>query len=315
MNKTISMMLLLPLLTSPILQAEQPPKPQLESIATLLQKSEAHTLFQYFLQEVALDAHISREEQEAKIQEFKTVSRDLSPEVASVLTTLLLEETRTRIVDMLQNAALEESEIEAYLTSHDKAIQRVQNMDVETARQMLFFVAELKIHRQYVYEMGIALRAPAKQLLRHDLCKLSAEQFEAYVRYFRGGRLESDKAAFLAAWEIHQHEEHHYESYREKGYIDNFSDERLQNNMLEATADWLAATKQRGGGPLPDRLVNVLPKAKPHPRLIPFLRNGLKAAHAFYLETATDPDSDSIFKDLPCWNSEVEEVFKTLEQS
>ena len=189
-------------------------------------------------------------------------------------------------------------------------------MNVETARQMLFFVAELKIHRQYVYEFGVALGAPAKQLLRHDLCKLSAEQFEAYVRYFRGGRLESDKAAFLAAWRIHQHEEHHLESYRKKkGYIDNFSDERLQNNMLEATADMLAATKQRGGGFLTDWLVNVFPKSNPHPRLIPFLRNGLKAAHEFYLESTVHSDSDSIFKDLPSWNSEVEEVFKKLASS
>ena len=59
--------------------------------------------------------------------------------------------------------------------------------------------------------------------------------------------------------------------------------------MLEATADWLAATKQRGGGPLTDRLVNVLPKSKPHPRLIPFLRNGLKAAHELYLEIPLIP--------------------------
>ncbi len=285
----------------------------LGAIVALLQKSEqvqAQALFQYFLNELELDAQMSREEQDEKIQEFKTVSRDLSPEVASVLIPLLLEETRTRIIDMLQNAGLEESEIKAYLADNDKAIQRVQNMDVETARQMLFFVAELKIHRQYVYEFGITLGAPAKQLLRHDLCKLSAEQFEAYVRYFRGGRLESDKAAYLAAWEIHQHEEHHLESYRkEEGYIDHFSDERLQKNMLETTADMLAATKQRGGGSLTDWLINVFPKSNPHPRLIPFLRKGLQAAHEFYLESS---DSDSLFKDLPCWNSEIEEMFRKL---
>lgn len=53
---------------------------------------------------------------------------------------------------------------------------------------MLFFVAELKIHRQYVYDFGIALGCPAKQLLRHDLCKLDIEQIEGYARYFRAGR-------------------------------------------------------------------------------------------------------------------------------
>jgi hypothetical protein len=293
-------------------------KHQLAAPPALLQKPEetqAQALFQYFLNEVELDAQLSREEQDAKIQEFKALNKGLSSEVASLLTTLLLEETQTRIIHMLQHAGLDEPEIHAHLADNAEAIQGVQNMDVETARQMLFFVAELKIHRQYVYEFGVALGAPPKQLLHHDLCKLSAEQFEGYVRYFRGGRLESDKAALLAAWAIHQQEEHHYESYRKKGYIDHFSDERLQNNMLEATADWLAATKQRGGGPLTDRLVNVLPKTKPHPRLIPFLRNGLKAAHDFYLESMAHPDSDSLFKDLPCWNSEVEEVFKNLQDS
>ncbi|HSW72536.1 MAG TPA: hypothetical protein VLG44_03910 [Chlamydiales bacterium] len=121
------------------------------TIAALIQKpDQAQALFHYFLNEIELDAQISREEQDAKIQEFKTLTKDLSPEVASVLTTLLLEETRTRIIDILQNAGLEEPEIKAYLADNDQAVQRVQNMDVETARQMLFFVAELKIHRQYV---------------------------------------------------------------------------------------------------------------------------------------------------------------------
>ena len=167
MDQKISVLLALPLLASPITLPANTPKAASSTISTeicssqrasirrmkhqlaatpaLLQKSEqvqAQALFQYFLNEVELDAQISREEQDEKIQEFKTLSRDLSPEVASVLTPLLLEETRTRIIDILQNAGLEESEIKAYLADHDKAIQKVQNMDVETARQMLFFVAE-----------------------------------------------------------------------------------------------------------------------------------------------------------------------------
>jgi len=341
MDQKISTLLALPLLASPLTLPAKAPKASSSTISTeitpsqrasirrmkhllssapsFVQKSEqvqAQALFAYFLNEVELDAQLSRKEQDDKIPVFKTLSKGLSPEVASVLTTLLLEETRIRVIDILQNACLDESEIQAHLADYDEGIQRVQNMDVETARQMLFFVAELKIHRQYVYEFGMALGAPAEQLLHHDLCKLSADQFEGYVRYFRGGRLESDKAGFLAAWEIHQHEEHHLESYRkEEGYIDNFSDERLQNNMLETTADMLAATKQRGGGLLTDWLVNVFAKSNPHPRLIPFLRNGLKAAHEFYLESTTHADSDSLFKDLPSWNSEVEEVFKRLAPS
>jgi hypothetical protein len=274
---------------------------------------EAQSLFQYFLDELAQDAFITHEKQHEKVQEFKTLAESLSQEVASILTSLLLEETRVRIIDILRNAALDECEIEAHLTDNKEALLRVQNMDVETARQMLFFVAELKIHRQYIYEFGVALGCPEKQLLRHDLCKLSKEQFEAYVCYFRGGRQEIDKLAFLAAWEIHQHEEHHLESYsKEECHFDSFSEEQLRNNMLEATADMLAATKQRGGGPLTDWLVNVFPKSNPHPRLIPFLENGLRKAHVFYLESTKNSDSDSIFKCLPCWNSEVEEVFSKL---
>lgn len=274
-------------------------------------QTQAQTLFQYFLDEVALDAFITRERQDEKVQEFKILAENLTPEVASILTNLLLEETHVRIIEILQDARLDELEIEEHLADNEEAILRIQNMDVETARQMLFFVAELKIHRQYIYEFGIALGAPEKQLLRHDLCKLHAEQFEAYVRYFRGGRQECDKSAFFNAWAIHQHEEHHLESYS-KDNIDNFSDEHLQNNMLEATADMLAATKQRGGGLLTDWLVNVFSKTNPHPRLIPFLGNGLRKAHAFYLESVKNSDSDSIFKGLPCWNNETEEVFRKL---
>jgi hypothetical protein len=97
--------------------------PGLGAITSLLQKSEqveAQALFQYFLDEVELDAQISCREQDEKIQEFKKLSRSLSPEIALALTTLLLEETRIRIIDILQNACLEESEIKAYLIVSSK---------------------------------------------------------------------------------------------------------------------------------------------------------------------------------------------------
>lgn len=297
---------------APTAHAQQMVTPFLLSPAEI----EAQSLFQYFLREVELDTVISHEEQNQKVQEFKLLAESLSPEVASVLTRLLLEETRARILDILQHAGLSDLEIEAYLADNDQAILQVQNMNVETARQMLFFVAEFKIHRQYVYEFGVALGCPEKQLLRHDLCKLSTEQFEAYARFFRGGRQECDKPAMLAAWKIHQHEEHHLESYtKEECNLDNFSDERLRNNMLETTADMLAATKQRGGGPLDERLVKVLPKTNPPARLLPFLKNGLKKAHAFYLESLANPDADRLFKGLPCWNEELEELFENWDMN
>lgn len=183
-------------------------------------QTQAQILFQYFLDEVVLDAFITRERQDEKVQEFKILADNLTPEVASILTNLLLEETHVRIIQILQNARLDELEIE----------------------------------------------------------------------------------------------EHHLESYS-KDNIDSFSDEHLQNNMLEATADMLAATKQRGGGLLTDWLVNAFSKTNPHPRLIPFLENGLRKAHAFYLESVKNSDSDSIFKGLPCWNNETEEVFRRLASS
>lgn len=261
--------------------------------------SEAQTLFHYYLDELARDETLSHLEQHQKVEEFERLAQTLSPEVTSCLTSLLLQETRLRIVEMLHNAQLDSQERRVLLTDAENALHKVR--DVETARQMLFFVAELKIHRQYVYEFGVALECPEKQLLRHDLCKLSTEQFESYARYFRGGKKENDKPTFLAAWEIHQCEEHHLESYRKKGCnIDHFSEEQLQNNMLETTADMLAATKQRGGGPLTDWLVNVFPNSDPHPRLLPFLEEGLKKAHALFS------------KDLPCWNADVEKSFKNL---
>lgn len=277
-------------------------------------ESDAQAAFQYFLNEVELDPTLTHEVQHDKIQEFKIIADNLSAEVASRLTNLLIEETRSRIIEMLQSSGLDNLEMDAHLADYEEAILRVHNMDVEIAREMLFFVAELKIHRQYVRDFGVALGCPEKQLLRHDLCKLEVDQFEGYARYFRGGRRDEDKLAYLAAWEIHQYEEHHHESYSKEGFdFDNFPEERLRNNMLESVADQLAASKQRGGGPLIDWLINVLPKKKPHPRLLPYIEEGLKKAHAFYLESEENPDSEyRIFQGLPCWNSDLEEIFERL---
>lgn len=276
-------------------------------------ENEAQAAFQYYCHEVEKDATLSHEEQHEKIQEFKNFAESLTPIVASRVTTLLLEETRVQIFDMLKSAGLDSIEMDAYLADYEKAILQVQYMNVEIARQMLFFVAELKIHRQYVYDFGVALECPEKQLRRHDLCKLSLGQFEGYARYFRGGRQDEDRAAFLAAWELHQLEEHHLESYSKKGFdFASLSEEHLQKNMLETVADWLAASKQRGGGTLINYLVNDFAKKKPHPGLLPYLEEALKKAHALYLNSEENPDSDSIFKGFPCYNSEVEKVFQNL---
>lgn len=284
------------------------------SLSTAEEKAQA--AFQYFLNEVEQDAILTHEEQQDKVQEFKIFSENLAPEVASHLTTFLIKETRSRIIEMLQNAALDRSEIEAHLVGYEEAILRVKNMSVEIAREMLFFVAELKIHRQYVYDFGVALGCPEEQLLRHDLCKLDVEQFEGYARYFRGGRQKEDRLAYLAAWEHHQCEEHHHQSYRKEGFsFDNFPEERLRNNMLEVVADLLAACKQRGGGTLIHYLVHIFPKQNPHPRLLPFLEVALRKAHTFYLESEMNPESDyKLFRGLPCWNDDVEKVFSKLKE-
>lgn len=277
-------------------------------------ESEAQAALQYFLTEVELDATLSREEQQDKIQEFTMFADHLSSPVASQLTEFLIEETRSRIVDMLHNASLDSLEIDAYLNGYEQAVLNVQGLNVEIAREMLFFVAELKIHRQYVYDFGVALGCPEKQLLRHDLCKLHADQFEGYARYFRGGRQAEDQPRYLAAWELHQHEEHHYQSYSKEGFsFDDFSEERLRNNMLETVADLLAANKQRGDETLINYLVNIFPKQNPHPCLLPFLEDALKKAHALHLQSEENLNSEyHFFQGLPCWNQEVEEVFKTL---
>lgn len=277
---------------------------------------QAQNVMEYFLKEVEQDDFLTREEQHDKIAEFKAVADDLSSEAAALLTHLLLEETRARVVDMINHAGLDETEVQHALAQYDQAILNVQKMDVETARQMLFFVAELKIHRQYVYEYGIALGAPEEQLLRHDLCKLNAVQFEGYVRYFRGGLREEDKLGYLLAWEEHQHEEHHYESYTKDGFdFDTFPEERLRNNMREATADLLAATKQRKGTTAIEWLLYRFPNKNPDPRLIPYLEEALIKAHTLYLENEKNPGSYTLFEGLPCWNEEIAEVFRELAHS
>lgn len=276
---------------------------------------EALAGFNYLLDEVEKDETLTFDEQQEKVLEFRAFAANLSPEGAEYLTLLLLDQTRVRIDEMLRSAGLEPSEVDAHLAGYEEAISNVQHMDVEIAREMLFFVAELKIHRQLIYDFGMALGCPEKQLLRHDLCKLDPDQFEGYARYFRGGRREEDKPAYLAAWALHQYEEHHYQSYSKPEVdITTFSDERLKYNMLETVTDWLAATKQRGGGTLIHYLLHVFPHQNPHPRLLPHLEASLKKAHAFYLDSEENPDSEyKLFQGLPCWNSDIEAVFFNLQ--
>lgn len=279
-------------------------------------EKDAQAAFQYFLDEIELDPFLTHEEQDRKVEEFTLFAESLSPEVASLVTTLLLNETRLRIIDMLQNAALSDTEIQDCLADNEEAILGVQNMNVEIARDMLFFVAELKLHRYYIHEYGMALGCPEKQLLRHDLCKLHAEQFEGYARYFRGGRHESDKPGFLDAWEVHQHAEHHRESYDKEGFnFDTFPEERLRNNMLEAVTDILAATKQRGGTTPVDWIMKSFTRKPPNPRLLPYIEEALIKAHALYLDNLENPESNPLFKGLPCWNSDVEALFNDLRET
>lgn len=143
------------------------------------------------------------------------------------------------------------------------------------------------------------------------------EQFEGYARYFRGGRHDEDKAAYFAAWELHQYEEHHHQSYSKEGFsFDNFSEERLRNNMLETVADLLTATKQRGGGTLINYLINIFPKQSPQQLLIHFIEDALKKAYTFHLDSEVNHDSKfKLFQGLPCWNYQVEETFNRLKEA
>jgi hypothetical protein len=221
--------------------------------------SQARVAFEYLLDELALDPTLTKQEQQDKVQEFHEFAVNLSPEVAPLLTSFLLDETHASVIGIFEEAGFDVLEVNERVSEYENAVLEVENMTVEIARRMLFFVEELKVHRQIVYEFGIALGCPEEQLLRHDLSKLSTEQFEAYVRYIRGGRQEVDKQAFLIAWEAHQYEEHHLERYEKEGCSPiGVPDDRLRNNMRETVADVLAATKQRGGTTVIDWLVRAL---------------------------------------------------------
>ena len=102
-----------------------------QNVASSSVENEVQAVFEYFLNEVELDATLTHEEQYQKIQEFKMVESQLSPKAASCLTSLLIEETRLRIIDMLKNAALDSLEMNQFLASYEKAILDVQNMNVE----------------------------------------------------------------------------------------------------------------------------------------------------------------------------------------
>src|ERR1700722_13024103 len=117
---------------------------------TLAVDRKARIALQYLLDEVALDPMLSKEKQLEKIQEFQKFSAELSPEVSSLLISLLLEKTHSCVMSLLQNAGLDDLEVNARLADYENAILRAQNMTVEIARQMLFFVADMEITRQYV---------------------------------------------------------------------------------------------------------------------------------------------------------------------
>lgn len=287
--------------------------PRLNSLISVEQQARIN--FQWLLNEAAQDHLISKAEQQKKVEEFQIFASQVSPKVAPLLTQLLLQETHDRVSQILDSASLTWDERNAHLSSYEKGIRNVKEMNVEVARQMLFFVTELTIHRQHIYQFGIALGCPADQLLRHDLSKLSAEQFEGYARYFKGGRKEADKAGFQKAWGHHQYEEHHLARYKKEGFgPENLSDERLRNNMRETAADYLASTLERSdNSTLVDWLVTSFPKSKPHPRLLPFLAEALQDAHALYLTAEQTGDDTSIFKGLPCWSDEVAEIFQKLQ--
>ncbi|CRX39207.1 hypothetical protein [Estrella lausannensis] len=268
--------------------------------------AEAQTVFEYLLFEIEQDAVLSTEERLEKIKEFKLRIGSLPKNEASWLTRLLLQETRSRITDILKHASLEEAEIETHLAEYEQTTQNVHFMTPELARQRLFFVADLKIHRQYVYEFGIALGCEERQLLRHDLCKLSAKHFE-------GGWEDEERLTYLAARGEHQNEEAYHDSFGLNcDDFDSFSEESLRTTALESVADWLAVTKQRGGSTISCSLISNFTKNNPHPRLIPFLKEALIKAHVHYLDSKQNPDTANIFANLPCWSKEVEEFFESL---
>lgn len=307
----IKLLLLLPLSISTFIEAT--PNLAITSFSNI--NKEALAAYVYYLHEASHEHLLSKEEREIKLQEFEALAEGLSPATKPVLIDLLLTDTYYRVLDIFKNAGLNDTEINDRLANFENAIQNTTEMSVEIARQMLFFVTELVIHRHYVYEFGIALGCPKEQLLLHDLSKLTIEQFEGYARYIKGGKKESDKAGFLKAWEYHQLEEHHLERYEKEGYSpEEISGERLMHSMRETVADLLAATKERGdpNKSLIDWLLTALPKKKLHTRLLPFLRDALIAAHALYEEAEKNPDSQSIFKGFPCWNEQVAAEFKQL---
>ena len=73
---------------------------------------------EYFLGEVERDSALAHEERHEKIREFKAFEDQLSPEVSYRLTLLLLEESRARVIEMFQQADLDELEIKNSLHAY-----------------------------------------------------------------------------------------------------------------------------------------------------------------------------------------------------
>lgn len=115
------------------------------------------------------------------------------------------------------------------------------------------YLASLQKHIKAVIEAGLNLGVPESQLERHDLSKISKEEFPAYAMNFHG-KTEENKAevmnAFSKAWLHHIHENpHHWQHWI---FADGFTlphTETINGVLpmpepyaLEMVADWMGAS-------------------------------------------------------------------------
>jgi hypothetical protein len=144
-----------------------------------------------------------------------------------------------------------------------------------------YFVS-LCSHIGYVQEAGRKLGIPNEQLERHDLSKLTVEEFPHYARQFHGDK--GDPDGFARCWLHHiHHNPHHWnhwlfaDGYTPKGStVEKGVVEMPQHFAIEMIADWMGASRAyTGSWDMKDWLIKNMPTIKVHSKTAAYLRQEL----------------------------------------
>lgn len=131
---------------------------------------------------------------------------------------------------------------------------------IKASIQNLLYIAH---HKYYVYLEGRKLQLPRKQLLLHDISKLSSKEFSAYRnRFFLPENKSKSDNEFELAWQHHLSKNpHHWQYWLRRVNGETQPQEMPENYAKEMLSDWLAMSRKFNNSPKKwyyDRKKNIL---------------------------------------------------------